>query len=249
MEKFSIDKNCKVDNLSTHLSKQNSPSLISYDKQGNIKRFKNYIFKWDNLGRLTKCIKQHKNGVTQVTMYEYDDDGFRTKKITSQAIIEYCLFYQRISRPISTTSDLKSTKNRNICTNCTIEVEYLHNTVHLTGLMIKHDNIKTKYTFKRNYLDDIVGIFDSNNIEIVKYNYKPNGEHTTSVRVGKFFVDEYNDKLKSNPEFIANLTISKLNSYRAKSRLYDEETGLYYYNDNYYSPKLTMFLKPSNKQF
>ena len=65
-------------------------------------------------------------------------------------------------------------------------MEYLHSTVHLTGFVIKKDNIKTKYTFRLNYLDDVVGIYNSDNIEIVRYNYKPNGEHTISVRVGKF---------------------------------------------------------------
>ena len=83
------------------------------------------------------------------------------------------------------------------------------------------------YYFHRNPMGDVVGIYDLNNNLVAKYLYDAWGNFTIS----------------------GNSAIAKANPIRYRGYYYDEETGLYYCNARYYSPKWRRFISPDDTAY
>ncbi len=85
------------------------------------------------------------------------------------------------------------------------------------------------YYYKKNAFDDIIGIYDSNYKEVCSYNYDAYG-NILSIKDnnGKDITDTSN--------------VALINPFRYRSYYYDTETGLYYLNSRYYSPKMGRFI-------
>lgn len=84
-----------------------------------------------------------------------------------------------------------------------------------------------KYYYHKNIFDDVVDIYDENNIEIVKYEYDSWGNIINIVDT-------------------SNINISIVNPFRYRSYYYDTDTNLYYLNSRYYSPVLKRFINCDN---
>ena len=77
--------------------------------------------------------------------------------------------------------------------------------------------------YVKNLQRDIVGIIDSNGTEGVKYSY-----------------DAW-EKVMSSSGSKAG-TLGKVNPFRCRGYVYDEESGLYYLRNRYYNPEWGRFL-------
>ena len=81
--------------------------------------------------------------------------------------------------------------------------------------------------YKKNIQNDIIGIYDNNGQEIIKYTYDAWGNHKTFVLNDKQFVD-ISTQTSYTQSGLNNKTIALLNPFRYRSYYYDEEAGLYY---------------------
>ncbi|MBQ6840578.1 MAG: hypothetical protein IJO63_00475 [Bacilli bacterium] len=85
------------------------------------------------------------------------------------------------------------------------------------------------YYFIKNYQNDVIGITDSNNNVLCKYEYDSFG-NLISV------------KDSNGAEIIDSSHIAYINRLRYRSYYYDSETNLYYLNTRYYSPLTGRFI-------
>ena len=85
------------------------------------------------------------------------------------------------------------------------------------------------YYYKKNYQEDIVGIYNSNYELICTYEYDSYGQ-VVSIKdvLGNLIEDENH--------------IANINPYRYRSYYYDKETKLYYLNSRYYNPLWGRFI-------
>lgn len=79
------------------------------------------------------------------------------------------------------------------------------------------------YTYLYNQQDNIIGLVDNAGVQVVSYSYDAWGQiiNTTGS--------------------LAN-TLGKLNPFKYRGYIYDEETGLYYLRSRYYNPDLCRFI-------
>jgi len=98
-----------------------------------------------------------------------------------------------------------------------------------------------EYFYKKNIFGDIIGIFDSNGQEIVKYVYDAWGNHKTYVLNDGQYVD-ISTNLSYTQSGSNNKLIAELNPFRYRGYYYDIETGLYYLNSRYYDPEIGRFI-------
>ena len=89
------------------------------------------------------------------------------------------------------------------------------------------NGVTTPYYFHRNPLGDVVGIYNTSGTLVAKYIYDAWGNCTIS----------------------GNSAIAKANPIRYRGYYYDEETGLYYCNARYYSPKWRRFISPDDTSY
>ena len=81
----------------------------------------------------------------------------------------------------------------------------------------------TKYAYVHNLQGDIVAILDSNGTAVVQYKY-----------------DAWGKPISKTGSMIS--TLGKINPFRYRGYVYDEETGMYYLRSRYYSYALCRFL-------
>ena len=85
------------------------------------------------------------------------------------------------------------------------------------------------YYFQRNLQGDVVAIYDANGVLKAKYLYDAYGNCTVI--------------------YGAYLDIAKANPIRYRGYYYDSDTGLYYCNARYYSPKWRRFISPDDTAY
>ena len=85
------------------------------------------------------------------------------------------------------------------------------------------------YYFQRNLQGDVVAIYDTNGTLKAKYLYDAYGNCTVI--------------------YGADLDIAKANPIRYRGYYYDSDTGLYYCNARYYSPKWRRFISPDDTAY
>lgn len=172
---------------------------IEYDSIGNPITYINGIkYEWNQGRDLYKIV--NKNG--EIISYTYNSDGIRTKKVMGDKIVEYyiegddILYEKGVDYEICYIYDLE---------NEIVGFEYNGNT----------------YIYKKNGLNDIIGIIDIYGNEIVSYEYDTWGKIT---------------KISGNED------VARLNPFRFKSYYFDEESGLYYLNSRYYDADTGRFI-------
>lgn len=203
-------KSFKYDNnYKDKLIKINNTDVL-YDLNNNPIRIGNDILEWENGRELKSYINCNYN-----CEYTYDYNGNRTSKTINGIKTNYYLEKNQIV--------IEKTGNN--------VIYYLRDSgQNLIGFKYQN-NI---YYYKKNILNDIIGIFDSNYNEIVSYKYDSWGN-----LIGIY---DYNGNDISND--LSN--IGNINPYRYRSYYYDKETGLYYLSTRYYNPKWCRFISPDH---
>jgi len=180
---------------------------IQYDSLGNITSIdNNQLFNWINGRQLNQYTK---NNI--VTSYDYNKDGVRVKKNTNGLITRYFLENNRIC-----------IENRN-----GVMIYYVRDVV---GNLLGFDYNNIRYYYIKNALDDIVGIVDSNDNIVAKYEYDSWGNILS-------ITDGLDNDVRNIQQHIANI-----NPFRYRGYYYDVESDLYYLNKRYYSPYLSRFI-------
>ena len=83
--------------------------------------------------------------------------------------------------------------------------------------------------------NDIISIYSTNGDELVKYFYDAWGNHIAEI------VDT-NENMSYTDNVQKIETLARLNPFRYRSYIYDEETNLYYLNSRYYDPETSRFI-------
>ena len=88
----------------------------------------------------------------------------------------------------------------------------------------------TTYYYQKNLQGDIIGIVDSDNVEVVTYSYDAWG------------------KLLSISGPLAS-TVGEANHLRYRGYYYDTESGLYYLQSRYYNPEIARFISEDDPSY
>jgi RHS repeat-associated protein len=182
----------------------------SYDAQGNVTSIVNSTLSEE----ITMSYKGremvsylYENAATMTSKsitYSYDQDGYRVSKNVDGIIHEYFLDGPRVLVE-------------------TIGTTVIYYTYDDEGKLISLNLNGTEYLYQRNALGDIVGIYLTNGLLVVSYEYDAYGNIVSKV---------------DN----SGVGLATLNPYRYRGYRFDEETGLYYLNSRYLNPETGRFL-------
>jgi len=198
-ESFSYNDSTWEDLLTSY-----NNDTITYDTIGNPLSIGNKSLTWHN-GRQLSTYNENNLSV----LYNYNLDGIRTKKTINGVETDYYLDGYKII--------FEKTGN-NI-------INYFYDINGISGL--KYNNMI--YYYLKNVQGDIIGIINSNNEVIVKYEYDSFG-NILSIK-------------DSNGQIITDTSnIGIINPFRYRGYYFDKETGLYYLNARYYNPNWGRFL-------
>ncbi len=191
---------------------------FEYDAIGNPTKYRDLVLEWS--GRQLK-----KYGTFE---FEYNAQGVRTKKISGNTTTNFFLDGTKILAQ----EDIINSDNTSVKTI----MHFFYGVDGVAGFTINNQN----YYYKKNLQGDIIGIYDNNMNQIVKYEYDAWGEHKIYYLHNNQFVDI--DSENTYTENSNTLYIALKNPFRYRSYYYDLETGLYYLNSRYYDPELGRFV-------
>ena len=192
---------------------------------GNPTTYRGKTLKWGHLRNLEKfnVATDASGNETAQVLYTYNSSGIRTSKTTSNSTTKFVLSGNKILS--------QNTNGTNIYFQYGVD-----------GLIgFNYDNLK-QYYYKKNAQGDIIGIYDENYTEIVKYVYDAWGNHICRI-LTSFGTFEQIDSTKEYTTTEQNyILIANTNPFRYRGYYYDTETGLYYLNSRYYDPELGRFI-------
>jgi len=201
-------------------------NLITYNALGNPIKYLNNTLEWTR-GYL---LDTYYDGInSKEYKYDYNADGIRISKLIDNKKTNYYLDGSRI---------LAQDDGNLICFHYGVE--------GVVGFTYQE---AYNYFYKKNIQGDVIGIFDDNNKQIVKYEYDAWGNHKVKVLKNEEFVDVTTLIDDDNIEIKNYIFIANLNPFRYRSYYFDSETGLYYCNSRYYSPKLCRFISSDRFEF
>ena len=180
----------------------------AYDAGGNTTVLRGMALTWGE-GRRLKRIAATAGEVT----FAYDSDGKRVKKTSGNTETKY--YYNG-----STLSGLVRTTTGNTGTTKTT-VQFVYDAEGKPFLL--RLNGKTDYFYLYNGLGDVVGLVDSSNKVVVRYQYNSWGKVTSS-------------------EDTSGVSLATLNPFCYRKYVYDPETGLYCLGSRYYDPEVGRFV-------
>ena len=180
----------------------------AYDAGGNPTVLRGMALTWGE-GRRLKRIAATAGEVT----FAYDSDGKRVKKTSGNTETKY--YYNG-----STLSGLVRTTTGNTGTTKTT-VQFVYDAEGKPFLL--RLNGKTDYFYLYNGLGDVVGLIDSSNKVVVRYQYNSWGKATSS-------------------EDTSGVSLATLNPFRYRKYVYDPETGLYCLGSRYYDLEVGRFV-------
>ena len=187
---------------------------IEYDSLGNPTTYRDSQLKWNYLRNLEK--------IGDIATYKYNASGIRTSKIVDS---EETKFYLNGNKVVAQDDET----NRFI---------FYYGIDGLTGFLLNG----VEYVYKKNIQNDIIGIYDINGNQLVKYVYDAWGNHKTFVLYQGNFVDISLENDYNDDNYQGKVQLATLNPFRYRSYYFDEETGLYYLNTRYYDPEIGRFI-------
>ena len=171
---------------------------ITYDEIGNPLQYRDeYSFTWTN-GR---SLKSATKGDLHIS-YKYNRDGIRTEKTVNGKTTKYTL-------------------DSNVIVKETSEGKIIWYIYDGNGDLVGFELNGTSYYYNKNLQGDIIGIVDTNGIEVATYRYDAWGSVIA---------------IEGNGE------IAKQNPYRYRGYYFDEEIGLYYLQSRYYDAEVGRFI-------
>ena len=163
---------------------------------------------WGEGRRLKRIV-----GTAGEVTFAYDSDGKRVKKTSGNTETKY--YYNG-----STLSGLVRTTTGNTGTTKTT-VQFVYDAEGKPFLL--RLNGKTDYFYLYNGLGDVVGLIDSSNKVVVRYQYNSWGKVTST-------------------HYTSGVSLATLNPFRYRKYVYDPETGLYCLGSRYYDPEVGRFV-------
>ena len=180
----------------------------TYDAGGNPTLLRGVPLTWGE-GRRLKKVSLSWGTVD----FAYDSDGKRVRKTSGNTETKYYYNGSTLSGLVRTTTGSTGT------TKTTVQFVYdAEGKPFLLRL-----NGKTDYFYLYNGLGDVVGLVDSSNKVVVRYQYNSWGKVTSS-------------------EDTSGVSLATLNPFRYRKYVYDPETGLYCLGSRYYDPEVGRFV-------
>ena len=180
----------------------------TYDAGGNPTLLRGVPLTWGE-GRRLKKVSLSWGTVD----FAYDSDGKRVKKTSGNTETKYYYNGSILSGLVRTTAGSTGT------TKTTVQFVYdAEGKPFLLRL-----NGKTDYFYLYNGLGDVVGLIDSSNKVVVRYQYNSWGKVTSS-------------------EDTSGVSLATLNPFCYRKYVYDPETGLYCLGSRYYDPEVGRFV-------
>ena len=180
----------------------------TYDAGGNPTLLRGVPLTWGEGCRLKKV------SLSWGTVdFAYDSDGKRVKKISGNTETKYYYNGSILSGLVRTTAGSTGT------TKTTVQFVY---DAEGKPFMLRF-NGKTDYFYLYNGLGDVVGLVDSSNQVVVRYQYNSWGKVTST-------------------QDTSGVSLATLNPCRYRKYVYDPETGLYCLGSRYYDPEVGRFV-------
>ena len=180
----------------------------TYDAGGNPTLLRGVPLTWGE-GRRLKKVSLSWGTVD----FAYDSDGKRVKKISGNTETKYYYNGSILSGLVRTTAGSTGT------TKTTVQFVY---DAEGKPFMLRL-NGKTDYFYLYNGLGDVVGLVDSSNQVVVRYQYNSWGKVTST-------------------QDTSGVSLATLNPFRYRKYVYDPETGLYCLGSRYYDPEVGRFV-------
>ena len=180
----------------------------TYDAGGNPTLLRGVPLTWAE-GRRLKKVSLSWGTVD----FAYDSDGKRVRKTSGNTETKYYYNGSTLSGLVRTTTGSTGT------TKTTVQFVY---DAEGKPFMLRF-NGKTDYFYLYNGLGDVVGLIDSSNKVVVRYQYNSWGKVTSS-------------------EDTSGVSLATLNPFRYRKYVYDPETGLYCLGSRYYDPEVGRFV-------
>ena len=180
----------------------------TYDAGGNPTLLRGVPLTWGE-GRRLKKVSLSWGTVD----FAYDSDGKRVKKISGNTETKYYYNGSILSGLVRTTAGSTGT------TKTTVQFVY---DAEGEPLLLRF-NGKTDYFYLYNGLGDVVGLVDSSNQVVVRYQYNSWGKVTST-------------------QDTSGVSLATLNPFRYRKYVYDPETGLYCLGSRYYDPEVGRFV-------
>ena len=180
----------------------------TYDAGGNPTLLRGVPLTWGE-GRRLKKVSLSWGTVD----FAYDSDGKRVKKISGNTETKYYYNGSILSGLVRTTAGSTGT------TKTTVQFVY---DAEGKPFLLRF-NGKTDYFYLYNGLGDVVGLVDSSNQVVVRYQYNSWGKVTST-------------------QDTSGVSLATLNPFRYRKYVYDPETGLYCLGSRYYDPEVGRFV-------
>ena len=180
----------------------------TYDAGGNPTVLRGMPLTWGEGHRLKKIAAE-----TGTITFAYDSDGKRVKKTSGNTETKYYYNGSILSGLVKTTTGNTGT------TKTTVQFVY---DAEGKPFMLRF-NGKTDYFYLYNGLGDVVGLVDSSNQVVVRYQYNSWGKVTST-------------------QDTSGVSLATLNPFRYRKYVYDPETGLYCLGSRYYDPEVGRFV-------
>ena len=180
----------------------------TYDAGGNPTLLRGVPLTWGEGCRLKKV------SLSWGTVdFAYDSDGKRVKKISGNTETKYYYNGSILSGLVRTTTGSTGTNKTT--------VQFVYD-AEGKPFMLRF-NGKTDYFYLYNGLGDVVGLVDSSNQVVVRYQYNSWGKVTST-------------------QDTSGVSLATLNPFRYRKYVYDPETGLYCLGSRYYDPEVGRFV-------
>ena len=180
----------------------------TYDAGGNPTLLRGVPLTWGE-GRRLKKVSLSWGTVD----FAYDSDGKRVKKTSGNTETKYYYNGSTLSGLVKTTTGSTGT------TKTTVQFVY---DAEGKPFMLRF-NGKTDYFYLYNGLGDVVGLVDSSNQVVVRYQYNSWGKVTST-------------------QDTSGVSLATLNPFCYRKYVYDPETGLYCLGSRYYDPEVGRFV-------
>ena len=180
----------------------------TYDAGGNPTVLRGMPLTWGEGHRLKKIAAE-----TGTITFAYDSDGKRVKKTSGNTETKYYYNGSILSGLVKTTTGNTGT------TKTTVQFVY---DAEGKPFLLRF-NGKTDYFYLYNGLGDVVGLVDSSNQVVVRYQYNSWGKVTST-------------------QDTSGVSLATLNPFRYRKYVYDPETGLYCLGSRYYDPEVGRFV-------
>ena len=190
------------------------PSIPSIPSLPDIKA---YSFTYNAFGQRTSMSYSFTEGSSSLSPVQVGDVTAYTKAFQ----------YDHAGRLIS-ESNVKTLYAEG---SASTSIVYLYDGNTMIGMQYTANGTDNLYYFHRNLQGDVIGIYDTNGVLKVKYNYDAWGNCTI-------------DNTQTT-----DIALAKANPIRYRGYYYDQDTGLYYLNARYYSPELRRFISPDDTAY